>query len=195
MRTIIASLALMGATAAALGQTVATDWKYYGSVEATHVRGQKVPAAYIFFDAKGVRQLPDHHLNVWAKSLSKASVDAFTSTMATDPPLSAAFSERIQSKYMPPFAAVTGESPEKDEKGYVSSVFWEAVANTKTLPLTSRILYDIDCVQRRLRSLSLQLWTEKSDAAGLSFDQAGDWEYAAPDTNAGYLIAIVCPSR
>jgi hypothetical protein len=197
MRTIVASLALMAATAAVVGQTAATDWKYYGSAEARQM-GEgfgKIPATYIFFDAKGIRQMPDHHLNLWAKSLPKAEVDALTSAIATDPALGAAFTERIQSKYIPPFAAATGASPEKDKKGYISFVFWEAVANTKNMQPTSRILYDIDCAQRRIRSLSLQLYTDKTPPEGLSSNEAGDWDYAAPDTNAGYLMAIVCPSR
>jgi hypothetical protein len=175
------------------GQSTLSEWKYFGSVRAAQVNEIKVPATYLFFDVKGARQLPNHHVIVWTKGLDQAEVDGFADK--NDVALMDAMAKRVQENYVPPLAQLTGAQPDKNRKSYLSFVYWETVADTKDLQPVTRVLYEIDCVEQTTRSNAMQIWALDSKDNPISTEDPGAWEHAAPESNSGYLVAMLCKRR
>jgi hypothetical protein len=192
LNKLLVSLLALFVCGTDFAQSGTTDWKYYGQIKGTPTKpGAPVRTTLMFFDAKGVRHLPDGHLTVWTKALNEADVDKYASVK--NGPVMQETAHRVANYYAPPLASLLGVSPDKALQAYLDFVTWEVAANSTPIPSTMRVLDEIDCQNQTMRSLSVQILS--AGQGSMSNDRPGDWVHAAPETNGGYLVAMLCKGR
>jgi hypothetical protein len=159
---------------ASLAQGLGVDWKLYGGA---NVGGESL----CFYDAKGLIQQPTGHLRVWTKCVSKGEVDAIFDKDG-DKRIIEATAEKVMSGYVPPIAGIQNVD-------LMVITAYEEVADMAALQPQSRIFYELNCPDRMLRELSIDL---NVDGRIGSRNKPSDWKYVSPETNGAALLKILC---
>jgi hypothetical protein len=163
-----------------LAQALDVDWKCYGFATFSNV------SQICFYDAKGVVKQPDAHLRVWTKCLSQLDMDNFDPKTELGKKVIDTAARKVIDAYIPPIAAVTDF--EYDQ--VVTIIGYEVTANQIFIEPTARILYEIDCSQKMLRELSMDVVSDGKEA---SIRKPREWTYSAPETNSARLLKMLCP--
>ena len=87
---------------------------------------------------------------------------------------------------IPPIALV--EDIDSDQA--VNFTKLEEIADIADLQPAARIFYELDCSQKMLRELSIEI-VDGSGRVGSKHD-ASEWKYVAPETNGARLQKILC---
>src|SRR5476649_1711754 len=171
LHRLLVSLLVLFVCGTGFAQSVTTDWKYYGQIRGTPTKpGASVRTTLMFFDAKGVRRLPDGHLTVWTKAINKADVDKYASVK--NGPVQDETVHRVANYYAPPLASLLGVTPDKTLQVYLDFVTWEVAANSAPIAPTMRVLDELNCQSQTMRSLSVQIMSVGQGMA--SSDQPGE---------------------
>jgi hypothetical protein len=168
----LSSAPLMPASA----QSPDVDWKLYGSASFGAASNEKC-----FYDAAGVQRRADNLIRVWVKCLSQSDIDRIDIEHDYEGKILNRAAQRIVNKYIPPLATITDISFD-DATGVVAA---EQIADITFIEPTARILYELDCSERKLHELSLNIRNRSSG-------DARPWSYAAPETNADRLLKLLC---
>ena len=167
---LFALLALAGIGAYA--QTGDTDWRSYGL--------RQDGKDEVFFDAAGVVRRPNGHVEVWTKQLSVADIKRAVSADSTRRKIAELAQQIMASRQQP----VT--SPTEVQTGIA---IMEAAADVGGIQPLSRALFELDCVNRRGRALSVYGVFE---GKLLDPSTAGDWAPIPPETPMAYLLKVLC---
>lgn len=157
-----------------------TDWKLYGASTMDH--GPDL----CFFDLKGVVQASDKHIRVWTKCLHQKDTDGIDIKMDYGGKILENAARKMVDMYIPPIALV--ENIDSDEA--VNFTKLEEIADTADIQPAARIFYEIDCSQKMLRELSIEI-IDPSGKIGSKYN-ASEWKYVAPETNGARLQKILC---
>ena len=155
------------------------DWKYYGGALAGP-GGESC-----FYDADGTVAASSRSVRVWTKCLPRTSVEAVNPEKEFDGKILDITARKIAGYYFPPISSI--EEANADQ--LMTIVLYEQIANIADIQPRSRILYELDCTERRLRELSIHI--EQDGKVG-SFDKAREWHYAPPETNGAALLKLLC---
>ena len=171
-------LGVMIAFSSANARAEDVDWKYLGST------GDGNAAEYMFFDQSGIKPTGNNHFKVWVKGISKIVLDKEQES-APDKEAIDDVVIKVASGYIPPFLT-TMKHTQDDVIGV--TVLEHHVAKGSH-HVSSRIFYEIDCKDTRLRELSI--YFEREGKIG-STDAPNKWSEIPPETNASTLAALVC---
>jgi hypothetical protein len=157
-----------------------TDWKLYGASTMNH--GPDL----CFFDLKGAVQGSDKHIRVWTKCLHQKDTDGIDIEKDYGGKILDNAARKMVDMYIPPIALV--ENIDSDQA--VNFTKLEEIADTADIQPAARIFYELDCSQKLLRELSIEI----VDASGRigSKHSASEWKYVAPETNGARLQKLLC---
>jgi hypothetical protein len=180
MKAWIAAVPVLVIAAGSLSYAQApdVDWKLYGGAA---VSGQSL----CFYEAKGITRQLAGHIRVWTKCLSKADLDA---ALDSDPDkkIVKATAEKVARYYVPPIATIQN----LDANDAMVMTGYEEVADLGNVRAQAQIFYEINCPDRMLRELSIDLHINGKVGA---VDKPGDWKYVPPEGNAAILNKLLCP--
>jgi hypothetical protein len=153
------------------------NWKLFGGTD----------DSYLYFAAGDIERLPDGHLRVWTKGLSVKQVNSAAEKAVKDKGSISriAFASIVDS---PPLSGVKNLS--KDE--ITDVVIEEDVANHSDLQPVIRVLYELDCAGKMMRTLSI--YVRKGGKTGRSNSPA-EWMYVPPESNAATLHTLLCENK
>ena len=169
---LLAVLALAWASVA-LAQTGDTDWRSYSMSQ----DGKDAQ----FFDAAGVVRRPNGHVEVWTKQLSQADMVRAANAKSTRPKI-LALAQQILARRPQPETA-------DDPNAQNGVAVMEAVADVGDIQPLSRALFELDCVNRRGRALSVYGVFEGKP---LDPSTASHWPPIPPETTMAYLLKVLC---
>jgi hypothetical protein len=89
--------------------------------------------------------------------------------------------EKVVSMYIPPLTTITDIS----SADAINVAAAEQIADITFLEPSARILYELNCEERKLHELSLNIHNRSADTAA-------PWSYAAPKTNGDRLLKLMC---
>jgi hypothetical protein len=172
------SMLVVAISSSGYAQISDVDWKLYGGAA---VSGQ----SFCFYEARGITRQPAKHVRVWTKCLSKADLDtAFESD--PDKKIVEATAKKVAAYYVPPIAMIQN----LDANDAMVMTGYEEVADLGNVQAQSQIFYELNCPDRMLRELSIDLHINGKVGA---VNKPSDWKYVAPEGNAATLIKLLCP--
>jgi hypothetical protein len=171
-------VALVGSAAASSAQASDVDWKMYG--------GASVSGAEIcFYDAKGAVRTPDKYVGVWTKCLSQKDIDNVDIKHDFSGRIVENAARKMINGYVPPIALV--EDIDFDQATVITG--YEETANISGIKPHSNIFYEINCSQKMLRELSINLLVNGQHG---SKDTPSAWRHIPPEGNGASLLKILC---
>jgi hypothetical protein len=163
------------------GQALDVDWKYYGGARFNEMNH------FCFYDANSVVKQPDTHRRVWTKCLSQKNIDTIKTDEKVYKQIVENAARKIVGGYVPPIIAV--QKAGFDKIAVIVSA--EGIADSGNLQPSSRVLYEIDCSQMKLRESEMEYQIKGKT----NFSKTTDWSHIPPETNAAILSKILCPLR
>jgi hypothetical protein len=164
-----------------LAQGLEVDWKLYGGAA---VGGENL----CFYDAKGLTQLPGGHIRVWTKCLLKKDMDSIDIEKDFGGRILKETAEKVAHYYVPPIAKIQ----DTDANDGMAITGYEEIADISVIQPQSRIFYELNCSDRMLRELSIDLHFNGQSG---SSSEPSDWKYVPPEGNGASLLKILCPLR
>jgi hypothetical protein len=172
-------LALASATGMALASDV--DWKMYGFAS---LEGAEI----CFYEANSVAHPADGHVRVWTKCLSQKEMDDIDIKHDFGGQILENAAQKVAQYYLPPFTEV--EKIDVDQA--ITITQYEETANIAYIQPHAKIYYDLDCSQKMLRELSVDI-SAKGKRGGT--DKPSAWRYIPPEGNGANLLKILCPMQ
>jgi hypothetical protein len=173
----VISFLLASAAPIVSAQGLEVDWKLYGGAS---FGGQSL----CFYDQKGLTRQPDGHIRIWTKCISKTELeDALNDP---DKKIVEATAQKVIQGYVPPVLKL----PQTNATDATVIIEYEEVADLGAVQPQSRIFYELNCPDRMLRELSLDL--NINGRVG-SKHKPADWKYIPPETNGAALLKLLCP--
>ncbi len=71
----------------------------------------------------------------------------------------------------------------------INIIVWEEGANDAEIRSRARVLFEVNCKDKMIRSLSTTLY---NDAGVTSSSKGGEWDYIGPESNSETLLKILC---
>ena len=161
-----------------------SDWKFCGQGQ-SEIDGSQV---YYYFDKDSIIYLSNDDFRIWTKFVKASEVvRIFTQNKQQIIDESV---KKVAMGYQPPFSALSKTTKEEEK----NIIFWELAANYPQMRLRSRALAEVDCKDKKMRTLSY----ESLDDRGVVFESSStpqDWFFIAPDTIGDTLQKIFCIKR
>ena len=96
--------------------------------------------------------------------------------------------QKVARYYLPPFTEV-----EKIDVDHIITITqYEETANIAHIQPHAKIYYDLDCSQKMLRELSIDI---SAKGKGGGTDKPGAWRHIPPEGNGANLLKILCPMQ
>lgn len=173
MRNLTATiLTLILSAVTANAQALDVDWKMYGAASGD----------LCFYEAKGVSRTAAKLLRVWTKCLPQKDIDGINIEKDLGGKILENTARKVVDRYIPPIATI-------EDTGFdqgVAVIQYEQTANLSNLTPSARFLYEVDCPEQKLRELSI--WVRDKGSS----DRERPWTHAAPETNGGRLVRLLC---
>ena len=168
-----------GILSVAYSQTV--DWKVFGAITvAEH-------SSSCFYDVLGIQQISDKHIQIWTKCLSKDALEKVDGTRGKGKQAAELAAQDISTGYAPPLIKVL---PPETYEQIVDYVFQEQLADQDIVLPDTKVLYEIDCANRKLREIAIHVISSGKDVES---DTPLPWKFVQPETNGARLQTLACP--
>ncbi|WP_076858180.1 hypothetical protein [Bradyrhizobium mercantei] len=158
----------------AAAQATEVDWKLYGWSDNDQ---------HCFYDASTAERHADRHVRVWAKCLLQSEMDAVDIEKDFDGKIVNGAAHKVVSRYVPPIADFVKLSADEQ----IAVIRYEVTADIGSIEPAARIFYELNCSERMMRELSIQVRGRGSHNKPL------DWKFVAPETNGTRLLKMLCP--
>jgi len=159
---------------------IGADWKYCGG--ATLFKGEKT---VVFYDSESINRTPSGTIKVWVKALNQSKFDAVMKKNQKQIVNKSA--KKVVNKYYPPYTLVNSKTSFDD---CIDIISWEECANSYEIDPRSKFLFEINCTNKKVRTLSGIVYNKKGEIKSSS--EVGDWEYISPESNSEILQKILC---
>lgn len=159
------------------------DWKYYGVSDLP--KSENVIA---FYDAGSVEHLSDGHVKAWTKSISRSEVERKMNSEE----VTKKAARKIEAGYVPPYI-LSGPRPEPRSDVNMRTTVWEEVANYDVIKPKLKVIYEIDCKEKKIRNLSTI--TYKNDGGTETKSETDTWISISSALNTETLHKILCKQR
>jgi hypothetical protein len=179
LRIFASLLLVLSGASSAPAQGLDVDWKLYGGAP---VGGESLCS----YDTRGLTRQPDGHIRVWTKCLLKADVDGINIEKDFDGRILKAAAEKVAQYYVPPISKIQNV----DANDAIAITGYEEIADIAVLQSQSRIFYELNCSDRMLRELSIDLHINGQIG---SSNKPSEWKYVPPEGNGAALLKILCP--
>jgi hypothetical protein len=158
------------------------NWKYAGIASLE----KDSPHALAFFDADNIQYLPNGDVTVWVKTIDASEINR---RVAGEKELAKKATEKMAKSYYPPYFMLNPD-PDPGIDTYIEMIEWEEAANVSDIRPRARILYEINCRERRIQTLSAV--TYKSDGTTTFTSDFDKWSDIVPESTGDTLRRIVC---
>jgi len=159
---------------------IGADWKFCGG--ATLFKGENTIA---FYDSESIYYTPSKTVRVWVKIINQSK---FESVMKKNQKqIVEKSAKKVVDKYYPPYSLVYQKSTFDDCLDIIS---WEVCANSYEINTRSLLLFEINCLDKKIRTLSAVAYNKNGEVQSSS--KNGDWEYISPESNSEILHKILC---
>lgn len=164
----------MATLRAAEPQAAGPDWVYYATVEPGGAKQD------LFFLRSDIKTTPDGHVKVWTKGLSDYRL---ARVKLTEDQIRRA-AERI--------VATPSTLPGITADQQTAIAAYEVLADDGKLDPKARILWELDCSNELMRSLSMYL---TGGGKHLDSNVTGEWMHSPPESTISMLMTMVCAAR
>ena len=159
-------------------EAAGADWKFFGG---TTVSGEKM---ITFYDAESSKYAAGT-VKVWVKSIGQSE---FSTKMKThEKQIIEKAAEKVVSGYFPPYSLVNKKTSYDD---CIEVIAWEELANSSALQPRAKLLFEINCNDKKIRTLTGTSFKDDGDIA--SSTKASEWNYISPESNGETLQKILC---
>jgi len=163
------------------------DWKFFSTASASAESSVLLPDLLVFYLSNEIKSLPFGHIEVWTKGLSAKEVTTAYNKIGKNDDFTDRVARKLLGHYNPPYARIH----KLTDDDVMNIAAWEEFANEANISPRLRVLWEIDCPGKMVRSLSY--WAV-SQGKIHSADRAGEWTHIAPETNGSALSLLLCPS-
>lgn len=170
-----AAAALLFLTGASPG-TGDVDWKVYGTFTTDGVD------MVCFYEAAGIHERSDHHLEVWTKCIRQADLNGIDIKKDFHGEIVKRTVGIMASGYQPPYLTL----PRVPSNFRTATISYEVTADIAGIEPKSRFLREFDCPNRMERALSRYVDTIGSD------EKPNQWAHVLPEGNDQALYRFVC---
>ncbi len=171
-----------------IGKVSGADWKYIG---ASSIDDTKV---LVFYDAETVKSLANGHIIAWTKGANQSSLKNVLEEAVNDKDESSIINKNVHKQlegYIPPFCLLRSDF---NYYTIVDIMSWEEAANNFKVATLTHILWEIDCQEKMIMSVSADMYDNRGELKGISREKS-EFDYIAPGTNADTLMKILCKSN
>ena len=158
----------------------AADWKYCGG--ATLLKGE---GTITFYDSESMDYTTDGTVRVWVKAIKESVFNLAMKKYKKQVVEKAA--QKVINRYYPPYMLANQKTSYDDG---VMIIAWEELANFYEIKPRAKILFEITCNARKIRTLSGVNY--KNNGETESSSKIGDWNYITPESNGEALHKILC---
>lgn len=172
------TLVVFLAASAATAQSPSHSWHFFGVTQ---------DGTSLFYSSTDLHGLPDGHVEVWTKGLSSKAVRREGDRLIKDKDVL----KRVTMSALvgaPPITSVEKLSQDQIDEIALE----EEVANEAQLKPVLRMLWEVDCAGKMMRTLSTYL--VKGGRTGFS-DKATEWGHVPPESTGETLYTLVCGKR
>lgn len=156
------------------------DWKFCGG--ATLFKGEKTIA---FYDSESVEHTSDGTVRVWVKAIKQSKFNMVMKK--NEKQIIEKSAKKVANRYYPPYALANQKTSFDD---CIEIISWEELANTYEIKTRSKLLFEIKCADKKIRTLSGASYKNNGE---IEFStKIGDWEYISPESNGELLQKILC---
>jgi hypothetical protein len=159
-------------------EAAGADWKFFGG---TTVSGEKM---ITFYDAESP-VYAGGTVKVWVESIGQSEFNMKMKSHEKQIIKKAA--EKVVSGYFPPYSLVNKKTSYDD---CIEVISWEELANSAVLQPRAKLLFEINCSEKKIRTLTGTSF--KSDGDIASSTKASEWNYISPESNGETLQKILC---
>jgi hypothetical protein len=163
----------------------AADWKFIGGTLLKKTSGETLA----YYDPESVQYLPNGNVRVWIKAVDASEVDRL---LAKEKAIIETTAEKVANGYYPPYV-LSNPKPERSFDTYMEIVAWEEAANHAAIKPRAKLLYEINCKERMIQTLSAVSY--ETDGTTASTSDAGQWNYISPESNSETLQKILCKDK
>ena len=158
------------------------SWKYAGTILLEKENGY----ALAFFDAENIQYPFNGDVQVWVKAIDASEIDR---VVAKEKDIVKKATEKMATSYYPPyFMSKPDQDPAMDT--YIEMIEWEEAANRPDIKPRARFLYEINCKERMIQTISAV--TYKRDGTSTFTSDFDKWSSLAPETAGDALRRILC---
>jgi hypothetical protein len=167
----------VGITATVLG--VDLRWQYGGYSVTT--KGEKL---YSFYDTESVGVKPNGNIRVWVKAVTEVELEAVRKK--NEKMLVEKGARRVVNHQYILFATYQN----MDFKTMVEVIPYEEIANLPNVNIRMSLLFEIDCKEKKVRTLSITAYNKNGSPTSTSDE--GKWDYIIPESNMDILRKMLC---
>jgi hypothetical protein len=156
------------------------DWKFCGG--AMLFKGEKTIA---FYDSENIEYTADGTVKVWVKAIKQSVFD--TAMKKNEKQVIEKAAQKVVTQYYPPYALVNQKT---SYDVCIEIISWEELANSYEIKPRAKILFEINCIDRKIRTLSGVNYKKNDETESSS--KISDWNYITPESNGETLQKILC---
>jgi hypothetical protein len=156
------------------------DWKFCGG--ATLLKGEKT---ITFYDSESVEYNADGTFKVWVKAIKQSVFDLAMKKYEKQIVEKAA--QKVVAQYYPPYTLANQKT---SYDVCIEIISWEELANSHEIKPRAKILFEISCNERKIRTLSGVSYKKNGEIESSS--KISDWNYITPESNGETLHKILC---
>jgi hypothetical protein len=160
-------------------EAVAADWKYAGG--ASPQGGEQT---LLYFDSESVERLTDGTVRAWTKSITVAEFNRMSKMKQGK--MIEGLAKIVAGHYFPPYAVVSHASADD----IADIVAWETVANLPETRPRAKVIVEIDCRKKMIRTLSATIFND--DESVRTSGKNGERDYISPEANGDTLRQLLC---
>jgi hypothetical protein len=159
-----------------------SNWKYAGGALPENESGR----ALAFFDEENIQYLSSGNVQVWMKAVDASEIDR---RVAGEKDITKKAMDKMSKSYYPPyFLSDPDSNPSAD--AYIEMIEWEEAANRPDTKPKARLLYEINCRQRSIQTISAI--TYKRDGTTTFASDFDQWSDIIPGSTGDTLRKILC---
>ena len=158
------------------------NWKYAGEFSPEN-EGKRTLA---FYDAENVEYLADGGCEGLGKSVDASEIEEF---VADEENIMKRAAEKTAASYYPPYFLLD-TNPGAGADRCIEMIVWEEAANHADLKTRAKRLYEINCRERKIQSVSSI--TYRSDGTTTYASDFDRWSPITPGSTADGLHKILC---
>jgi hypothetical protein len=163
----------------------AADWKYLGGALLKNKSGEMLA----YYDAESVQYLSNGNVRVWIKAVDVSEVVRLTTKKKEVIKTTA---EKVADGYYPPYV-LSHPYPQTSFDDYMEIVAWEEAANHSEIKPKAKLLFEVNCKDRMIQTLSAVIY--KGDDETASTSGIDKWNHISPESNGETLQQILCPRK
>jgi hypothetical protein len=158
------------------------NWKYTGSALTEKEGGRR----HAFFDADNVQYASNGDVQVWMKVIDASEIDRLVSK---EKGITRKAIEKMATSYYPPYF-LSDPDPYPSADAYIEMIEWEEAANHADNKPRAKLLYEINCRNRTIQTVSAI--TYKGDGTTTFASDFDKWSDIVPESTGDTLRKILC---